>query len=138
MTNAEHDKDMIESIEMWLRECELKYVEKELAWLEELRTRLLEEKPVDWAIEKIRTEIQRISSRAMNEEGQDLCVYLLSSLSDLEKSLPAKVVDGEGLEEEINRYLEPIHTQDIQFEPFTQMTKCARHFAQWGAEHLKK
>lgn len=42
------------------------------------------------------------------------------------------------LEEEINRYLEPIHTADIQFEPFTQMTKCARHFAQWGAEHLKK
>ena len=44
MTNAEHDKDMIESIEMWLHEIEPKWVEKELAWLEELRTRLLEEK----------------------------------------------------------------------------------------------
>lgn len=36
--------DMIESIEMWLHEIEPKWVEKELAWLEELRTRLLEEK----------------------------------------------------------------------------------------------
>lgn len=40
----------------------------------------------------------------------------------------------DGLEEEINRYLEPIHAADIQFEPFTQMTKCARHFAQWQKE----
>lgn len=42
MTQEEHDKDMIESIEMWLRENELQYVEKELAWLEELRTRLFD------------------------------------------------------------------------------------------------
>lgn len=44
MTNAERDKDMIESIEMWLHEIEPKWVEKELAWLDELRTRLIEEK----------------------------------------------------------------------------------------------
>ena len=43
MTQEEHDKDMIESIEMWLRENELQYVEKELAWLEELRSRLIKE-----------------------------------------------------------------------------------------------
>ena len=49
-----------------------------------------------------------------------------------------KPMNQEELEEEINRYLEPIYADDIQFEPFTQMTKCARHFAQWGAEHLKK
>lgn len=42
MTREELDKDMIESIEMWLHEIEPKWVEKELAWLEELRTRLLE------------------------------------------------------------------------------------------------
>lgn len=44
MTQEEHDMDMIESIEMWLHEIEPKWVEKELAWLEELRTRLIEEK----------------------------------------------------------------------------------------------
>ena len=44
MTNVERDKDMIESIEMWLHEIEPKWVEKELAWLDELRTRLIEEK----------------------------------------------------------------------------------------------
>lgn len=39
----EMDSDMIVSIEMWLHEIEPKWVEKELAWLEELRTRLAEE-----------------------------------------------------------------------------------------------
>lgn len=44
MTREEFDKDMIESIEMWLHEIEPKWVEKELTWLDELRNRLLEEK----------------------------------------------------------------------------------------------
>lgn len=44
MTQEEHDKDMIESIEMWLHEIEPKWVEKELNWLDKLRTRLLKEK----------------------------------------------------------------------------------------------
>lgn len=43
MTREELDKDMIESIEMWLHEIEPKWVEKELTWLDELRTRLIEE-----------------------------------------------------------------------------------------------
>lgn len=42
MTQEELDKDMIESIEMWLRENELQYVEKELTWLNELRSRLID------------------------------------------------------------------------------------------------
>ena len=40
------------------------------------------------------------------------------------------------LEKEIDRYFEPLHLVDIQEEPFTQMYKCARYFAQWGVEHL--
>lgn len=40
---SEDDKDMIESIDMWLNEIEPKWVEKEHAWLEKLRTRLAEE-----------------------------------------------------------------------------------------------
>lgn len=61
---------------------------------------------------------------------------LMSLKDDFINSLPDEECDG--LEEEIKRYLEPIHTSDIQFEPFTQMTRCARHFAEWGAKHLKK
>lgn len=37
-------------------------------------------------IDIIRAEIKRIESRAMNEVGQDICEYLLSFLSDLEKN----------------------------------------------------
>lgn len=36
-------------------------------------------------IDIIRAEVKRIKSRAMNEVGQDICEYLLSFLSDLEK-----------------------------------------------------
>lgn len=41
-------------------------------------------------IEKIKAEIERISSRAMNEEGQDICEYLLSFLSTLESEEPVR------------------------------------------------
>lgn len=55
-TINERDADMIESIEMWLHEIEPKWVEKELAWLEELRTRLAEE-PVS---DDLEDEIDRV------------------------------------------------------------------------------
>ena len=42
-TINERDADMIESIDMWLNEIEPKWVEKEHAQLEELRTRLVKE-----------------------------------------------------------------------------------------------
>lgn len=38
---ALYDKDMIESIRMWLDEVEPKWVEKEQKWLDELEDRLL-------------------------------------------------------------------------------------------------
>ncbi len=81
-------------------------------------------------IAKIKAEIERIASRAMNEEGQDICEYLLSFLSTLEKS--EKPINLDGLEEEIDKYREE-HLFDMP--AFQQV---ARHFAQWGAEHLKK
>lgn len=93
-------------------------------------------------IEKIKREIQeRLSLQSCFKDefaagSRDALQGLLSFLDTIEES--EKPMNQEGLEKEINRYLEPIHTADIQFEPFTQMTKCARHFAQWGAEHLKK
>ena len=104
MTNAERDEDMIVSIEMWLHECEPKYVEKELAWLDELRTRLLEEKP----------------EKPMNQEW---------------------------LKEEIGSYMSnkwkfgcitPITPVVLPNFTTEDLKECARHFAQWGAEHLKQ
>lgn len=59
-------------------------------------------------IAKIKAEIERISSRAMNEEGQDLCEYLLSFLSSIEKSLPAKSRDNDGLSGEIKSFTEEL------------------------------
>ncbi len=86
-------------------------------------------------IEKIKAEIERLYGNACSEDRWDMgydcaCEDMMSFLIDLEKS--EKPINLEGLEEEINRYLEPIHAADIQFEPFTQMTKCARHFYDIG------
>ena len=119
-------------------------------------------------IEKIRKEIERLKStnpseyNYQNAEGYIWALDDLLSFLDTLSEEPVCLYDGEApskqkcgdctiacsvrveeepnksLEEEINRYLEPIHAADIQFEPFTQMTKCARHFAEWGAEHLKR
>ena len=40
-------------------------------------------------IEKIRTEIERIMNRAMNDEGRDLCNYILSFIEKID-SRPCK------------------------------------------------
>ena len=94
-------------------------------------------------IEKIRAEVERRiksgSSRGENSpegQGKDTCVsrvteltHLLSFLSDLEKE--EKPI--EGLEEEIKSFAFSFY-QDNGNLPM--VTDIARHFAQWGAEHL--
>lgn len=50
-------------------------------------------------IEKVRAEIKRISSRAINEDGQDICEYLLSLIDSLSNEEPSK-----DLEEATARY----------------------------------
>ena len=42
------------------------------------------------------------------------------------------------LEEEIDKYFQPIQAWEVQEAPFSSLDKCARHFAEWGAEHLKR
>ena len=55
----------------------------------------------------------------------------LSLLSTLESEKP---MNQEGLEEEIERYL-----PKIPENPYNEELRVfARHFAKWGAEHLKK
>lgn len=43
----------------------------------------------------------------------------------------------EGLEEEIDKYIQPIQAWEVQEAPFISLENCARHFAEWGAEHLR-
>ena len=92
-------------------------------------------------IEKIKAELERLKNdwASLDDDLTDTMVaeydYLLDFLSILEES--EKPMNQEDLEKEIDRYFFPLHPVDIQEEPFTQMDKCARHFAQWGAEHAK-
>lgn len=60
-----------------------------------------------------------------------MCDDLLSWIDTLgEKSeVPTNPVD---LEKEIKRYLQEVYDRD------TTVSDVARHFAEWGAEHLKK
>lgn len=89
----------------------------------------------DDIIDEIRAEIERRFLEYNHDSNHHIqaaeCASILDFLDTLEEE------PNKDLEEEINRYLEPIHAADIQFEPFTQMTKCARHFAKWGADHLR-
>lgn len=142
---AERDKDMIESIEMWLHEIEPKWVEKELAWLDELRTRLLEEEPEkpvnpEDAMKELDEKIALVKQRG-TWDGVDVDKYM----DEVRGREPEKSMQNE-LEEEFNHYCfdfkdpdtgEDIPKNQISFN-VEDALNVARHFAQWGAEHLKK
>ena len=57
-------------------------------------------------------------------------------------SLPAQPVEGLGEKdfvEEVRQYYSNNCTWDALKQPMLSIiTRCARHFAEWGAEHLKK
>lgn len=76
---------------------------------------------------------QRLAEWSKTPEGRESYEKVAE---EMRREISEKQTNQDGLEEEINRYLEPIHAADIQFEPFTQMTKCARHFAQWQKEQM--
>lgn len=87
-------------------------------------------------IEKIRAEvIKRIDKRRLSEQAKNELVSLLSFLSDLEKE--EKPTTTEGLEEEYKDYVEsdPVYSKLVNRNAGLVI---ARHFAQWGVEHLKK
>ena len=94
-------------------------------------------------IEKIKAEIERRITD--NTFGAKLeLIDILAWLSTLESEKPinhladsGKMMEQpvcEGLEEEISRYLREECSNDD--EP--SISDIARHFAKWGAEHLKK
>jgi uncharacterized small protein (DUF1192 family) len=88
-------------------------------------------------IEKIKAEIERLKGQLIRgacaaqiemetnckEEAYD---EILSFLSTLESEKPI-----DGLEEEIKRYYD-------DWDGDCRYVQTARHFAKWGAEHLKK
>lgn len=102
-------------------------------------------------IEKFRAEIERLkgicTAQIKANPGQtfpfvmEMTGYdkLLSFLSDLEKSEKPTLQEQpvcEGLEEEFKKYWDEMPPETIlDKEAFAN---TARHFAQWGAEHLKK
>ena len=94
-------------------------------------------------IEQIKAEIERQQKENVNyDENGGFASYcdssawsaldsMLTFVSGLEESEKPM---QEGLEEEISRYLREECSDDD--EP--SISDTARHFAQWGAEHLKK
>lgn len=93
---------------------------------------------------KIKAEIERIASRAMNEEGQDLCEYFLSFLSTLEEQ-PKEVrnpifdecvsrVDPE-VREEVRRNIDfeqALYDHFGQVKDFTLGMRIGQYFYELG------
>ena len=95
-------------------------------------------------IEQLNAEIERLKAKyrkdmyKSNHEGL-ASVYkieayneLLSFISTLESEKP--MVQDEDLDKEIKRYIDEYYKEDC----IVLIAHVARHFAEWGAEHLKK
>ncbi len=102
---------------------------------------------------KIKAEIERLKNYAeeskkewvnegynQNAFAEDCRIKsfdtLLSFLSTFEQS--EKPMNPEGLEEEILNQWEDYPHDKWPKCPYHDFTNIARHFAEWGAEHLKK
>lgn len=91
-------------------------------------------------IQQIKAEVERRIKRNKEEyapdglfEVQDNLAKLLSFLSTLESEKPME------LEEEVKRYYSDNFEYLSSDQPtLSILTNIARHFAKWGAEHLKK
>lgn len=90
-------------------------------------------------IQKIRAEIERLKgyyriTNPYDKRAIRVCENLLSFLDTLESE---KQMNQEGLEEEYKDYIE----SDLVYSKLVNRNaglSIARHFAKWGAEHLKK
>ena len=87
-------------------------------------------------IEQIKAEIERQHLEQIGEFATGRLVEdadTLSSLSTLESEKP---MNQDGLKEEIESYWK--ENGPMSHAEYDRLAKCARHFAEWGAEHLKK
>jgi len=91
-------------------------------------------------IEQIKAEVERLKAtnpseyNYQNAEGYVWALDdVLSFLSTLKSEKP---IEQDGLEEEIESYWK--ENGPMSHAEYDRLAKCANHFAQWGAEHLKK
>lgn len=86
-------------------------------------------------IETIRAEIMRLKLNVYDEANQ-FDIGARSSLTYLDSFLDTipEQPASEGLEEEIKRY----GKEEMPLVLESDLNDIARHFAEWGAEHLKK
>lgn len=89
-------------------------------------------------IQAIRKEIERLKGFYNPNDFYDQAY--LESLADVESFLDTleseKPIQDE-LEEEIQEYMSNDDNNPYDWD-WRDKRDCARHFAQWGAEHLKK
>lgn len=79
-------------------------------------------------VEEIERKIKNIDYEGLSDRniGQEQSLYhILSFINTLE----VKEVD---LNEEFNNYTKNILACDVQFEPFTHLYNCAKHFFELG------
>ena len=106
-----------------------------------------------WRTDKPTANVIVAYVKVLHTLGETICPHILHKtqfseyyLNNLYHEVPydrnleedETVTDCDELEREIERYIAPIHADEIKYEPFTSIEECARHFAKWGAEHLKK
>ncbi len=65
-----------------------------------------------------------------SQEGQPYLTHSVTKISDQDEP------KNKDLEQEIKDYLFPIKAADIKHAPFTQLERCARHFAEWNREKV--
>lgn len=81
-------------------------------------------------IQTIQAEIERRKNNAETLRERNICIEILYFIDTLEESV--KPTNQDELEKEIDKYREE---HEFSIPAFQQV---ARHFAQWGAEHLKQ
>lgn len=80
-------------------------------------------------------------ANASNESSRELAAiqgaqrYELISLIQFLNTLEVKEVD---LEKEFDNYTKDILACDVQFEPFTHLYNCAKHFFELGMQQSKR
>ena len=85
-------------------------------------------------------EIDRLQETTMDENKNFLSSYyegVFDGLSMLENFLDTLEVKDVDLNEEFDNYTKNILACDVQFEPFTHLYNCAKHFFKLGLNAQK-
>lgn len=81
-------------------------------------------------------EIKKLEDEA-KKLPSDFGCGRLSICKELMNFLDTLKVKGVNLEKEFDEYTQPITSQDIKDEPFTQLFACAQHFYELGLQVQK-